>query len=317
MPTAIWNLEWLNANAQRRYPLTEDSSGRDASGSFALPASFLLELDMPIHQGLNVTPARFFLRQLSVDSAGFLLVIGYQPTSGSAVNVATALVPRGTHQPGNVYALGGINSYADTVGKVVVGRLDEMEEQPSGLFQFSFEDARIEPDCVRPIVRGVSSLSVVSGTSVGPRMYGDIELVAGDNIQLVPIVATGQNPQIRISAIKGEGLAEECVCIGDEDAPCIKRINGIPPTADGNFTFLGNACLTVEGVKNGIKLNDVCSEPCCGCEELEAITRQLEAFGSKAATLEGFVNRLQSEVTAMDMVVLGSKTGDRGCVQCG
>lgn len=316
MPTGIWNLEWLNANSQRRYPLSEDSSGYDVSESFRIPDSFLLEVDLPIHPGLNVTPSGFFVRQLSADAAGFLIIIAYQPASGSPVNVATALIPRSTHQYGNVYALGGINDYADTVGKLVIGHLDEIDEQPAGQFTFEIANARLEPDCCRQIVRGLSSIAVVSGTSTSPRMYGDIELEASENIQLLPIVVEGQNPKIRISAIKGEGLAEECVCIGDESAVAISQINGIPPTPDGNFTFLGNACLDIETITNGLKFNDTCSQPCCGCEELEAITRKLEAFGDKAATLEGFITRLQSEVTAMDMVVLGSKTGDRGCVQC-
>jgi hypothetical protein len=188
--------------------------------------------------------------------------------------------------------------------------------QPDGLRTFSLENARIEPDCVRPIIRGVSSISVVTGIQQSEKMYGDIELVADTNIQLVPVIVSGQDPQIRISAIEGEGLAEECACDDEEDSPPIRRINGIPPTAGGDFTLLGNTCLQIEGIQNGLKLVDSCSEPCCGCEELEAVTRDLEAFGSKARTLENFLVRLEGSVQEMNMTVLGSKLNDQGCIQC-
>jgi hypothetical protein len=316
VPLGIWDLEWLNQNSQRRYPLTDDSSGEDASGTFTLPNDFLVELDIPVHAGLDVSPAGFFVKSLGVYATGFLLLIGYQPTTGDPVEVATAMIPRTGHRTNNVYALGGINDFADTVGKVCIGSLDGIDDQPAGQFEFNAADTRVDPDCVRPIIRGISSIIVSNGTERSERLYGDIELVADENVQLVPVIVSGQDPQIRISAVKGEGLAEECVCEGDTDDPPIKRINGIPPTAAGDFTVLGNDCLKPEGIKNGIRLSDVCSEPCCGCEELEVVTRAMEQFGSQATTLQNFINNLTSSVNNMDQVVLGSKLNDRSCVQC-
>ncbi len=317
MPQGVWNLEWLNANSQRRYPLAEDASGKDTTGSFTLPADFLLEVDLPVHSGLNISLDRFFIYKLAAYATGFVITVGYQPASGDPVVVGTSLVSRDVHSQNDMYALGGVNDFADTVGKVVIGRLDAIDEQPAGSFTFSLDNARLEPDCIRPIIRGVSALRVVSGTEISEPLYGDIELVADENIQLVPVIVSGQDPQIRISAIKGEGLAEECVCEGNDDGPCVKRINGIPPTPAGDFAILGNDCLKVDGIKNGVRLSDTCSQPCCGCEELEAITRELKRFGSQATTVDNFVTRLEASVTEMSMTVLGQKLNDRGCVQCG
>jgi hypothetical protein len=317
MPQGLWNLEWLNQNSQRNYPLAEIATGTDVTASFTLPQEFILELDLPIDSGMNVDPSRFFVQTVTAYATGFSIIVGYQPTSGSAVSVATALIPRSAHVNGQMYALGGIGNFADTVGKVVIGRFDDIDEQAAGSFTFSLTSAPLDPDCVRPILRGVSSISIASGAEISQPLYGDIILVADQNIQLTTVVVSGQDPQILISAIQGEGLIDTCVCEGDQNGSPILTINGIPPTAGGDFTILGNDCLNVQGIQNGIQLVDTCSQPCCGCQELEAVTRDLERFGSEAATLQSFITTLQAQVTNMDQVVLGSKLNDTGCVQCG
>ena len=37
MPLSQWNLEWLDHNSQRNYPLAEDATGFDETSSFQLP----------------------------------------------------------------------------------------------------------------------------------------------------------------------------------------------------------------------------------------------------------------------------------------
>lgn len=276
----------------------------------------MLALDIPLDAGNNAGPSQFFLMSLSVFASGFLITIGYQPGSGPAIPVCTALVPSATHVPGTVYAMGGIGAFADSVGKVVVGRLANIELQPQGSFTFTVTTARVEPDCVRPIIQGVTSLAANNGTSTSAPLYGDIILEAGDNMQLTPVVVAGQDPVIIISAVQGEGLSQNCVCTGDTTGTCVQTVNGIPPTPDGNLSILGSACLEVNPIANGLQLVDTCSQPCCGCAELEAITQQLELFGSKANTLQGFINGLQSSVNTMNTTVLGSKLSDLGCTVC-
>jgi hypothetical protein len=315
MPQATWNLEWLNHNSQRHYPLTDEASGWDTTDSFNLPESFLVELDLPIHAGLDVDPAKFFIKHIGVYGTGYSIVVGYD-ADGGAIDVATALINRNTHTLNQTYALGGVGDFDDTFGKLTIGRLDSIESQPDGFFTFEVEETRLTPSAIRPIIRGVSSISVRSGPNVSARLTGDIELQPGQNMQIVPILVAGEDPILRFSAISGEGLIEECVCEGEAVGPPIRRINGVPPTAAGDFTLLGNECLEVNAVDNGLRLEDVCSEPCCGCVELEAITRDLEAFGAKATTLENFLVRLESSVANMDQVVLGAVLRDRGCITC-
>jgi hypothetical protein len=295
--------------------MIDEAEGVDISAAFTIPQDFLVELDLPIHAGFDVDPAKFYVKNIGAYATGFSIVVGYESDSGP-IDVATALIPAVTHERNTQYALGGIGDFSDTVGKVVIGRLEAIQEQPAGFFEFDIDNTRLEPDAIRPNIRGVSSLLVNSDNDQSQRLTGDIELQPGTNMQIVPVIVEGQDPILIFSALEGEGLAEECVCDDDFESPPIKRINGIPPTAAGDFTILGNACLEVNEIANGVMLDDVCSEPCCGCEELEAITRDLEQFGSKATTLENFLVRLETEVSQMNMVVLGATLRDEGCLPC-
>lgn len=317
MPVGNWNLEWLNHNSQRRYPLADTANGTDTSGSFVLPEDFIVELDLPIHAGMSVSTGRFFIKRIDAYSIGYAVVVGYAPVSGATVDVATALIPRQSFD-GNaknvVFALGGVGDYADTVGKIVIGKLTSIDQQPPGSWSFSFANGQLDPDAIRPIIRGVSSLTLMNGTQVSEKLYGDIELVAGTNCQLVPVVVAGQDPQIRINFLQGEGSIEDCVCYGDEALTTpIKTINGVAATTTGAFNFVGTDCLQVVPIANGIKFVDTCASPCCGATELERITQDLERLAQQATNIQAFVERLQISVVTMDMVVLGSRLSDRNC----
>lgn len=312
-----WNIQWLNANGQRKYPLAADATGVDTTGSFTIPDDFILELDLPVHAGEDVGPGRFFVQNIGAYATGYGIVIGYQPAVGVAVTVATALIPAASHVRDSVYALGGVSPFDDTIGKIVIGRLDSIAEQPPGFWTFVLANTRLEPDAIRPILRGVSSLSTVNGGQQSSLLRGDIEFQAGTNMQIVAILAEGQDPILRFNAISGEGTVEQCVCEGDA-APTtpISNFNGVRPTSDGSFYLVGDECLQLVPIDNGLKLVDLCSAPCCGCAELEKITRDLDRLGTQAASVEDFANRLSTSVDAMAATVLGSRLGDSSCIAC-
>lgn len=314
MPTPTWNLDWLVHNGQRKYPLTLDSTCRDDSDSFEIPTDFILGLDLPTHTGLDVSSARFFIKHIGAYAGGYSIIVGYQPAAGDAINVASALIPRPTHTRYTTYALGGIGDFSDTVGKVTIGNLDNIDQQPPGFWTFSLANARLEPDAIRPMLRGVAALVVVNGDQRSAPLYGDIELVAGANILLVPIVESGKDPVIRISAISGEGTIEDCACEGDAaQIDPIKTVNGVPPTPTGDFNLIGSDCVQIVPITNGLRLVNTCSKPCCGCDELERITEDLERLKAQATTVQAFVDRLLEATSVMDTIVLASRIGDRGC----
>jgi len=315
MPIGNFNLQWLNHNSQRSYTLADWGSAEDDSATIKIPDDFLVGLDFPIHAGLSVQPEKFYIKTLGIYPTGYSVTVGYDDGSDYPT-VASVSVASDSHTENRSYALAGSDDYDDSVGKIVIGRLDSVALLPSGLFTFSPTATPLETDCIRPMIRGISSLTVINGNDRSDPIYGDIELVAGTNMRLVANLVEGQSPEIVFSAISGEGLNEECACEEVVDSPAIRYINGIPPLIDGNFRMVGSSCLTVAPITNGLQLTDTCSEPCCGCEELDALTRQIERFADGVITFQTFVGGLRSEVSQMSQVVLGSRLSDQGCSAC-
>lgn len=320
MPRAVVNISWAYQNANRRYPLADDATPWDATNSFFLPDDFLLAIDLPIHAGMDVNPAQFFVLSVTAAGNGYLLVIGYQPAVGSPVQVASALIPRQGHTFGRTYTLGGIEPFDDTLGKVAIGKFDSIDAQPPGDWSFTLDATRLDPDAVRPKVNCVSAIQVRNGEQLSARLQGDIELVAGTNCQLVPYLpppgdTLGLPAQIQINFLQGEGTIQTCVCEGDPaSATPIRRISGLPGSPTGDFTLEGTGCLQIVPITNGLRLIDTCAQPCCGCPELEKITQDLLVLQQQASSVQSFAQQLQANVNAMSLIVLGSRLNDRSCV---
>ena len=315
MTIHIRNLEWGDHNSERSYPLTVESTKSDLTGSFELPDDFITGLTLAVGVGVNWLPNRFYLKSVGNYATGFGIVIGYDDDSSAGLTVATANIARGAYSPYEYYRLTGVGNFLDAAGTVQLGKISSIDLQPGGQFEFDRDGGQLETDTINPQIRTIQSLSVVNGTDISDKIYGDVELVAGRNMRITAVVI-GDTTQIVFDAIEGEGLNEACVCEGDPTALPIRTINGIPGTSDGDFTLIGNTCLVFDPITNGLRISDVCSEPCCGCEELEIVTSQLEQFGRQATTLENFLVDLEARVTQMDQIVLGSRLNDRGCITC-
>lgn len=311
MPIGNWNLQWLNHNSQRSYPLTERATKTDITDTVRIPDSFIVALYLPIHAGLAVLPEKFFLKSILISPTGYNISIGYN--DGDAYPAVAAVnIAKSAYAPNRSYALGGLDDFSDTIGQITIGRLDEIDALPPGLYEFDPAAGEIEPDAIRPMIRGISSIQVDNNSELSQRIYGDILLVAGSNMRID--VALGTTPTITFNAISGENLNQNCICDDTQPPPCIQCINGQCGGTD--FPLVDGECVQLVPTTNGFKLVDTCAQPCCGCEELNALKLQLDRFGDGVTTLQNFVTRLGSEVTQMSLVVLGSRLGDTGCNTC-
>jgi hypothetical protein len=314
MPTGIWNLEFLNHNSQRSYPLAEDATKTDLTGTFTLPDDFIVELYFPINAGNDVDADLFFIASIAVFATGFNISIGYNDGSANPPIVASAIISQTTFTPNLSYALPGVEPFDDSVGKIVIGRLDSINLQPSGQFFFSYEGGKLDSDAIRPQIRGIQSIRVLNNGELSDRLTGHVILSAGTNFQISVTQVAGQPAQIRFDAVDGAGLTESCDCEGTISGP-IMTINGLAPDINGNFALVGNQCLDIEPISNGLQLTDTCSTPCCGCTELEQITQELQIIGSGAATVDNFVQQLAVQMNTFSQVILGSRLNDQGCMQ--
>jgi hypothetical protein len=310
--TLAWNIEWLNLNAQRAYPLSEQASGADISGSIQLPSSFIVGLQLSVRASLGLDPQGFFIYSVILASTGYTVSIGY--TDGtSTVTVATASIARATHSENDSYTLFGVDSFDECIGSITIGQVDDVDALPPGQYFFNLGGGRLDPDAIRPQIRGISSITLVNGVERSNKIYGDIEIVAGTNIRLAVDKQPNVPVRIIIHAIAGEGLNQNCACDGVVAKIPITTINGIPPDSSGNFRMSGENCVNIAPQANGLLLTNSCASPCCGCRELDALHVQLDLLGNNIATMQNFQTRLSGEVATMASVVLGSRLGDRSC----
>lgn len=311
-----WNVPWQNQNSQRAYPLTEDATRLDQSGSFRLPDSFILGLIIPVHIGLVTEPQNFYIKRVVVFPTGYSITVGYFDGDTNP-DVATTAFGAADHTEGRTYGMAGIEDFAESIGHITIGGLDEINEQPAGQFTFDYAGGKLEVDAIRPQLKGLSSLVIVNGTERSDPIVGHIELVAAGNTSISISTVSGQPTRIFFNAIEGEGLNDDCVCTSPEGiAPAIRTINGIAPSSTGEFALLFGNCVRGTAVTNGIMITDTCSSPCCGCKDLEVVTAALAAFGNDANTTGQLVTRLEGQVNMMANVMAGSKLADSGCLTC-
>ena len=314
MPIGNWNLQWLNHNAQRSYPLTASASKTDITNTITLPDSFIVGLYLPIHSGLSFAPNNFYIKNVVISPTGFNITVGYT-AAGVVADVAAANIARSVHEPNKSYALGGIGDFDDCVGRIVLGVLDDIDQLPAGSYSFDLNGGALETDTIRPMIRAVTRLRVFNNNELSAPIYGDVTLVAGTNMR-ISTATVNNTTEITFNAISGTDLNQDCLCDIAQSGECIRCINRVC-SPDGNFTFAPDDCISIAPITNGLSFADTCASPCCGCAELDAITQQINRFGDGVTTLQNFVTRLGSEVTQMSLVVLSSKLGDAGCNNAG
>lgn len=313
MPIGLYASEYVYQNELRRYPLAPHAEPTDVTGSFTLPDDLLVELYLPIAFSLNTNPAKYFLQSLTLYPAGVSLTIGYDGGLAGQFPVASTIVAFDALSEFTPVAMTGVGKFIATLGRVVFGKTANLLQQPFGSFTFSPSATPLDVDCIRPTLQSVSGITIDDGAGSITTLTGIVILKSGPNVSL-----SITDPQtIRIDAIDGAGLNESCACTEDTTTPIpITSINGITPDSTGALIIQGDNCLTVNTLTNGFQITDSCSDPCCGCAELEAITNELQNFSTVATGLSNFTNKLQGQVDQMTQVVIGSKLSDTGCVTC-
>lgn len=296
--------DWLNNNRNRKYPFLDSVTLKDTSGSMTLPNDLVVDLVFPI-SAMDYDVAKFHLQQLVFFNGGVIVTLGYD---GSAI--ATRAITEAEHEENKSYYIEGIGDMADSVGRISIGRFDEAKKY-GGSYTFDVADARLLPTVLRPSLKGVTALKVISADNEESNLLqGDLELLAGDNIELTLISPPGGNKKVRISAVPSPDYESECECPDAMRGECIKRINNVAPDATGRFwIYSAGACLSVDAISHGLRLTDDCSEPCCGCAELTVLRNELARLATQIVTQRSFAQRAQANIEQLRDVILSSKLG--------
>ncbi|MDO4568791.1 MAG: hypothetical protein Q4D38_00225 [Planctomycetia bacterium] len=309
----LWNVNWLNQNSQRSYPLAEHGDKLCfLSQDIRLPDDFLLALRLSINAGHNIRVENFFVKSITVAGTGCTVLIGYNDGS-------SATEPSEFPDVASIYAtsgeeiatcrMTGLGDFADTAGYAAIN--PSAVKNLAGTYTFLPESTPIEPDCVIPMLRSVSSIAIQNKSTVSDKIYGDIVLEAGSNMEITT-KRNGNTTIITLSAKNTDNFEETCVCDLHETGNCITSINGVRPDATGNINIAGSGCLVAATTTNGVQLSDSCATPDCGCDELEALAQALRTIENNNTTQSALLENLYGAIMQTQLVVTSSSLSN-GC----
>ena len=301
MVRELWNVEWPNINAQRKYPFTQ-SATLASSSDVALPNDLVVDFVLAVSDSSAPDPTLFHVQQVGVFSAGIVLTFAYNETAFATINVPlTGFVEYTT------YRVVGTGDFQAAAGWLTIGSLANTLLIP-GAHTFTVTTGKLLPTVIRPRLDAVTSLSVANGQDISTALAGAITLIAGSNIRF-RVDTSGSSPEIIIDAIDGSDMEADCDCLAeDKDAEPIRTVNGVGPDAAGNVQIEGGECVTITPSSTGILIEDSCSVPCCGCTELGVITTDLSSVKMQVQTLEMTASKLSDVLQNMSSNVLVSKT---------
>lgn len=279
--------EWLNANSGRAYPLAENGSRLDISGNVILPNSLIVAAQ------INMVPSyangTFYVKDVSASSSVVTVSIGYSNDSGDR-EIATVRIPVLGHKENTTFPFVGSGNDSSILGSLTIGSLAETIQSIPGGVSFTKASTPFEVSALFISSPALEAIEIYSGSVLIKRFNEILKLRAGENIR---ITLVDDDPDtIRIDAIVGENLVQPDDC---ENAPpippCIRTINNQPADENGNFNIDGGKCIDVQTSPGLIVLKDLCSQSCCGCDELAELVAGLQS-------VEGQISQLKNQMDA-------------------
>jgi len=309
------NLEWLNLNERRGYPFHEgtdrvpylDSEYSVSSGTRIADTLFV---DFKaVMTGSNYL--QLYLSKLTVANGVVGVTIsGFYPSNPFTVTsvkdqvdggLTTYDIFDGTATLGTDYTVMVLTPralYATNAARLVLGRRSDFITD--GIYYFRPDQSLFEPCLVEAGSNAVTQIRVKSTEGDTVSLSGAVDLVAGENVVLTVDIP---NNAVIFSAIPGEGYIAGCDTTGKT---VVKTVNGV--ALQDLVIGSGNECIEVEKSGNTITIKDLCSTPCCGCEELKVITQQLIQLASRIDNVEEYRTLLESALTSLQHAVTSLPT---------
>lgn len=294
---AIENIEWLNQNKLRAYPIREDAdtvplltNGAQATG-IKLPTCLVTDFSFTLAFDAVTADTVPALTGVSHAGDGFSLEISLGDTVLTSITASIA-----THTVNKTYRLFGAGEYADCGGWITLGDLKRAaEEIPEGVYKFPAGQVPFEISTLHMAPRGVRSITAVGkyGLKTYTPLYGNVRIIAGSDMTVRNDSAANA---IWLQAESSTGYERNgpCKC-GAAATNVVRSINGMPVE---NVIITGDdtSCVAVNISKSStvhtITLEDTCSTPCCGCAELNFVESAITAINKSISVLNGYAASL-------------------------
>lgn len=304
--------EWLNSNSVRNYPISENCSRTDITGSYTISNDLIVSAQ--VNHPRSYADGVFYISHLFVSVPFIKISISYKVGSESPSLISNIEINTKNFSKFSYYPFVGVSDNSSIVGAIAIGDISETIDRGLGQFEFDSESTNFEINCRFISVPSLRKVDVYDSDNNLIHSATDVlKIKAGDNIRISydPLINTLTSQEdkygaIRIDAIIDENVVTEpdgCETAKSFYSPCIKTINGVRPDLNGNFWIEESECIGIDEYKdsNSIKVSDLCSESCCGCIDLEALTSGLEQLKQQEERLRELVlttQGTQSELLA-------------------
>lgn len=274
------NLDFLNVNTLRNFPLKEGVSKQDSTGVFVIPDDFLV--DLLVSASADPSLRVFVSKVINMPDVVEVELAEY----GTSTKLGSFTIPVATHTRYKTYTMTASSSYVNATGKLVVAELGSLAGSAYGTFTFAPATTEVEARTVVPGIATISRFVFKNADGTSFAVTGDVTIVAQTNTRFRQLSST----TVAIDAGDNLGLNSPCA----DTRPCIKTINSVAPDVHGNFTITTSDCAKLTelaaGTLKGLNLSDTCCKPCLSCNEIGDLTQRLMQLESDLLTLRNHYN---------------------------
>ncbi len=280
------NLDFLNLNTVRNYPIKDGLSRVSSDSLFTIPNDLIADLNITSPSNPGV---RLFISRLVNTSTHVLIEISMKDIGV----MGTFNIPINTANYSDIWLVSS-SAFPNTVGCLTVGSLINLSTLPSGDFSFDISSTELLMRVFTPASLGVNYLSFSDSKANKVTLTGYVTVKAESNLQF----RDGGDTVIMDA---GENLGLNKIC--DDSGIPIKTINGVKPDSEGNFYLLPGDCVSMENVEYGILLKDSCGKPCVGCNEIGELTNRLISLESELLKIRDYVNNTQGVINQLTNLI--------------
>lgn len=311
--------EFCDENMHRNYPLVDDASVTDTTGSFKLFTNLMVDMFLCVPNTAGVDLSKFYVSNITVRRFFVDITVGHDdvgPVIGSFrnIDVSAALHTSYDFVPATVDIGGSLNPLYYSTGQVTIGSAQETAQNP-GSWSFDYAETPISPT---RIAQGLMNVQHIEADD--RLMTGVVTLKEGANVTF-DVVSTGTAPDADTTITVNASLSGDVgsvdllndtdvlnALIGRYGHPIV-TINGLRPDATMNFGIIGEDCTQVDPLDHGVAISNPCARP-CGTED-SVIAQALNDIGNldlRYGTLKTFIENAASDLNRINqrLIALGN-----------